>query len=160
MLLFLLLAISGLSLFIFTQTGNNMLKPYIKQELEEKIGLPVEIKTFTFDSGTSSLDFLINKQAAVKVVSQYNLWDQSFEGIYHIKADKFTYEDMQFEEADIKGNFKGVSEDIYVDGKGTALDAKVDYRLNVIDNVAQKIILNMKGADLSEVLRLSFDFHL
>jgi hypothetical protein len=154
MLLFLLLTISGLSLFIFTQTGNNMLKPYIKQELEEKIGLPVEIKTFTLESGASSLDFLINKQAAVKVVSRYSLWDQSFEGMYHLQADTFSYEDMTFEEADIKGNFKGMAEDIYIEGKGAALDAKVDYRLNIIDNVPQKILLNMKGAQLAEVLVL------
>lgn len=153
-LLFLLLTIWGFSLFIFSPTGNTLLKPYVKEKLEEKIGLPVEIKTFTLESGTSSLDFVIDKQAVVNVESQYNLWGQSFEGIYHIQAEKLTYEDMQFEEADIEGNFKGVSEDVYVDGKGTALDAKVDYRLNIIDNNPQKILLNIKGAQLAEVLLL------
>ncbi len=154
MLLFLLLTISGLTFFLFSQTGNNILKPYVKEKLEEKIGLPVEIKTFTLESGTSNLDFVINKQAVVKVVSRYNLLGQSFEGIYHIQADTFAYEDMTFEEADIKGNFKGTAEDIYIDGNGTALDAKVDYRLNIIDNAAQKILVNMKGAQLAEVLLL------
>ena len=154
MVLFLLLTISGLSLFIFSQTGNDMLKPYVKEKLEEKIGLPVEVKTFTLESGTSSVDFVINKQAVVKAVSQYNLWDRSFKGEYQIKADTFTYEDMLFQAADIQGNFKGVSEDIYVDGKGTALDATLDYRLNIINSEAQKILVNMKGAQLAEVLVL------
>jgi len=154
-LLFMSLMISGLSLFFFSQTGNDMLKPYIKQELEERIGLPVEVKTFTLGSGISNLDFLINKQALVSVVSHYNLWDQSFEGIYHISAKNFIYEDRKLRETEIKGNFKGVSEDIYIDGKGTALDAKVDYRLSIIDNNPQKILVNMKGAQLAEVLQLS-----
>lgn len=154
MLLFLLLTISGLSLFLFSPTGNNMLKPYVKEKLEEKIGLPVEIKAFTLESGTSNLDFVIDKQALVNVESQYNLWNQSFEGIYHIKADTFAYEDITLKNADIQGNFKGEAEDIYVDGRGRALDAKVDYRLNIIDNEAQKILLNMKGAQLAEVLQL------
>lgn len=154
-LLFLLLTIVGLFFFTFSQTGNDMLKPYIKQELEREIGLPVEVKTFKLESGTLSLDMVINKQAVVRVVSHYNLWDQSFEGIYHINADKFMYDDMKFKETDIKGNFKGVAEDIYVDGKGTALDAKVDYRLNIIDDLPQKIIVNIKGAQLAEVLQLS-----
>ena len=153
-LLFLLLAIAGLSFFIFSQTGNDMLKPYVKEKLEEKIGLPVEVKTFTLESGASSVDFVINKQADVKVVSQYNVWDRSFEGTYQIQADTFTYEDMQFQAADIQGNFKGVSEDIYVEGKGTALDATLDYRLNIINSEAQKILVNMKGAQLAEVLVL------
>ncbi len=152
--LFMLVTIAGLSFFIFSQTGNNMLKPYVKEKLEEKIGLPVEVKTFTLESGTSSVDFVINKQADVKVISQYNVWDRSFEGSYQIQADTFTYEDMQFQAADIQGNFKGISEDIYVDGKGTALDATLDYRLNIIDNEAQKILVNMKGAQLAEVLVL------
>ncbi|MFC2073605.1 hypothetical protein ACFLRS_01990, partial [Campylobacterota bacterium] len=97
---------------------------------------------------------VINKQAVVRVVTQYNLWSQSFEGIYHIKADTFTYEDRKLKDADIKGNFKGVSEDIYIDGKGTTLDAAVDYRLNIIDDSPQKIVVNMKGAQLAEVLQL------
>ncbi len=153
-LLFLLLTISGLSLFMFSQTGNNMLKPYIKQVLEEKIGLPVEVKHFTLESDKSKLDILINKQAVVSVVSQHDLWKQSFDGTYHIKADTFTYEDMTFEKTDIQGHVKGVADDIYLDGKGTALDATLDYRLNIIDNIAQKILVNMKGAQLAEVLLL------
>jgi len=155
MLLFVLLTIAGLFLFTFSQTGNEMLKPYVKQELEEAIGMPVEVKKFSLESGKSSLDFVINKQAVVNVVSQYSLWDQSFDGIYQIKADKFSYEDMQFTKVELKGNFKGVEEDIYVDGKGTALEGKADYSLNIIDDVAQKILLNLKGAQFAEVLQLN-----
>jgi hypothetical protein len=153
-LLFVLLTVTGLSLFLFSQTGNEMLKPYVKDKLEEKIGLPVEVQSFTLESGISSLEFVINKQAVVKVVSQYSFWDRSFEGKYQLRSDTFSYKELMLKETDIKGNFKGVSEEFYVEGKGSALDAKVDYRLKVIDSVAQKIILNMKGAQLSEVLRL------
>ncbi|MCW8821521.1 MAG: hypothetical protein OQK45_04765, partial [Sulfurovum sp.] len=153
-LLFVLLGIAGIFLFSFSQAGNDMLKPYIQQKLEKEIGLPVELNTFKLESGTSSLDMIINKQANVRVVTQYNLWSQSFEGIYHIKADTFTYQDRKLKDVDIKGNFKGVSEDIYIDGNGTTLAAKVDYRLNVIDNLPQKIVVNMKGAQFAEVLQL------
>jgi len=153
-LLFVLLVATGLSFFLFSQTGNEMLKPYVKEKLEKKIGLPVEVQTFTLQSGNSRLDFVVNKQAVVNVVSQYSFLEQSFEGRYHMLSDTFSYKDRVFKEIDIKGHFKGVSEDIFVEGNGTVLDAKVDYRLHVIDHVAQKIILNMKGVQLSEVLRL------
>jgi len=153
-LLFVLLVATGLSFFLFSQTGNEMLKPYVKEKLEKKIGLPVEVQTFTLQSGHSRLDFVVNKQAVVNVVSEYSFLDQSFEGRYHILSDIFSYKDRVFKETDIKGHFKGVSEEFYVEGNGTALGAKADYRLHVIDHVAQKIILNMKGAQLSEVLAL------
>ena len=153
-LLFVLLTVTGLSLFLFSQTGNEMLKPYVKEKLEEKIGMPVEIQTFTLKAGVSSLDFVINEQAFVKVVAQYSLWDRSFEGRYQLKSDTFAYKELVLKETDLKGNFKGVSKDIYVEGKGSALDAKIDYRLRVIDHAAQKIILHIKGADLSDLLRL------
>ncbi|WP_373031797.1 hypothetical protein [Sulfurovum sp.] len=151
-LLFLLLSVAGLLLFSFSQTGNDMLKPYVQEKLEQEIGLPVEVNTFTLESGTSSLDMVINKQALVRVVTQYNLWSKSFEGIYHMKADTFTHEDRKLKNVDIKGNFKGISEDMYIDGKGTALDANVEYRLNIINEVPQQIVANMQGAQFAEVL--------
>ncbi|EIF50458.1 hypothetical protein [Sulfurovum sp. AR] len=152
--LFLLLTVTGLSFFIFSQKGNELLKPYVKETLEENIGLPVEVNRFKLDSGRSTLEFVINKQAFVNVATQHKLWSQSFEGTYQIKTDSFSYEEIKLKEVDIKGNFKGVSEDIYVEGKGRALGAALDYRFNLIDESAQKIIANMKGAHFSEVLQL------
>ncbi|PHS37574.1 MAG: hypothetical protein COB07_10360 [Sulfurovum sp.] len=131
-----------------------MLKPYVKEKLEEKIGLPVEIQSFTLESGRTSLDFVINKQAAVRVVAKYRLWEQSFEGRYQLRSDSFSYEALMLKETDLKGHFKGVSEEFSVEGKGTALGAKVDYHLHVINHAAEKIILHMKGAELSDLLQL------
>lgn len=151
--LFLLLGVTAVSLFAFSQKGNAMIKPYIKQKLEQEIGLPVELTAFNLKSGISSMDMVINKQAHVHVLTQYDLWSQSFEGIYHIKSDTFIHEERKLKNVDIKGNFKGVSEDIYMEGKGTALDAKVEYRLNIIDDVPQKVIANIQGAEFAEVLQ-------
>ncbi len=153
-LLFLSLTIVGLSFFIFSQTGNEVLKPYVKEKLEETIGLPVEVTTFKLKSGTSNLEIVINKQAFVDVTTQHDLWSQSFEGTYQVKTEGFAYEEIKVKDADIKGNFKGDSEDIYVEGKGRALGAALDYRFNLVDDSAQKILANVKGAHLSEVLQL------
>ncbi len=116
--------------------------------------MPVEVKKFRLESGITSLDFVVDNQALVNIVSHYSLWEQSFEGIYQVKADKFIYEDIQFTKVELKGNFKGVAEDIYVDGKGTVLDGEADYSLNIIDDVAQKILLNLKSAQIAELLQL------
>ncbi|MFC2057802.1 hypothetical protein ACFLR6_02570 [Campylobacterota bacterium] len=155
-LLFLLLIIVGLYFLTFSPIGSSILKPYIKKELEEKIGMPVDINTFDLEYGTSILEFSINKQAQVSIeLSEYDLLNDSYEGMYHIKTDKFTYNNKKLNKVDIKGKFKYMPEDVYVEGKGTALHAKVDYRLNIIDNLPQQILLNIKDAQLSEVLQLT-----
>ena len=151
---FLVLALAGLLFFSFSETGNKALKPYLQQKLEEETGMPVEVKAFKLTSGTSSVDVVINKQAAVHVETEHDLWSQSFKGMYHLKTDKFTYEDINLKDTEIKGNFEGVSEKISIDGKGRALGAALEYRFNIVDEMAQKIIVNVKGAQLAEVLQL------
>ena len=60
--------------------------------------------------------------------------------------------EIKVKEVDIQGHFKGVSEDIYVEGQGSALGAALEYRFNLIDESAQKIMANMKGAHFSDCL--------
>jgi hypothetical protein len=130
------------------------LKDYIESALEEEIGLPVEVKKFTLDSGKAKLLMQINKQMDVEIVSNYDLWAQSFEGIYRIKAKHFQYESMQLRQANIKGHFKGLTDNFYVDGSGSALDAPLDYKLFLVDKKPQKVQATMKGISLSELLAL------
>jgi hypothetical protein len=155
-LLVLLLIIIALYFLTFSPIGGSLLKPYIKEELEKKIGMPVEINTFDFGHKTLNLEFSINKQAEVNIeVSEYHLSHDSYEGIYQIKTDKFTFENKKLNYVNIKGKFKYSPEDVYIEGKGTALNTKVDYSLNIIENLPQQILLNIKDAQLSEVLQLA-----
>ncbi len=153
-LLFLSLTLGVLFFFSFTQTGNTVLKPYIKEALEEEIGLPVEVKSFKLEYETVRLTFVIDGQAVVETASHYGLWRRSFDGIYKVTAKKFAYEGMILGGADLKGNFKREEKEINVTGQGLALGAKMDYSFKIIDDVAQKIILKMKGARLEQILRL------
>mgnify|MGYP007007913059 CR=1 FL=1 len=117
-LLFLLFITVALYFITFTPIGSSIFKPYIKKELEEKIGMPIDINTFDLEYGTANLEFSINNQALVNMeVSQYDLLNDTFEGKYHIKTDKFTYKNKKLNKVDIKGRFKYMPEDVYVDGK-------------------------------------------
>ena len=153
-LLFLSLTLGVLFLFSFSQKGNTLIEPYIKESLEEKLGLPVEVQSFKLEFGTVRLTFLVDNQALVQTASHYNIGDLSFQGIYQVSAKAFSYEDVSLGEVDLKGDFNGLGEEIDVQGEGIALGTKVDYRFMIINNVAQKIILQMKGAELAHVLKL------
>jgi len=155
-LLFLLLIMVGLYFLALSPIGSSILKPYVKEGLEEKIGMPVEIEALDLGFSTASLVFSINKQAQVIMeLSQYDLSNDRYEGTYHVKTDQFTYKNKKLNRADLNGSFKYIPEDVYVDGEGNALDAQVDYRFNIVDNLPQQILLNIKEAQLSEVLQLA-----
>lgn len=154
-LLFVLVAITGALFFAFSDSGNNLLKTYLHKELEEKIGLPVEVRKFTLEAGKLSLSMRINKEADIKVEVHYNLLAQTVKGIYHVKAKNFHYEKMILKDTNIKGHFKGVAEDIVIDGIGRALNAQLAYRFRLLDQIPQNIEVNMKGMALAEVLELA-----
>ncbi len=154
-ILFVLVTVTGTLFYAFSSSGNDLLKTYLHEELEEKIGLPVEVRKFTLEAGKSSLSMRINKEAAIKVEVHYDLLAQTFKGIYHVKAENFHYEKMTLRDIDIQGHFKGVAEDIEVDGIGSALDAPLAYHFRLLEQMPQNIEANIKGMALSEVLELT-----
>jgi len=154
-ILILLLAITGTLLFAFSQSGNDLLKGYIQTRLEKETGLPIDVRRFRLESGKARLIVRVNKQADVEVVTHYDLLSQSFSGIYALDAKQFNYKNIHLRQAKIKGHFKGVAEDIQVDGQGSALDAKVKYTFRVLKARPQNIVATMKGISLAEVLELS-----
>jgi len=154
-ILLMLLTITGTLFYAFSSSGNDTIKTYIQKELEEQIGLPVEVRKFTLEAGKSRLIMRINKEADVELVTNYDVLAQSFKGIYHVKAKHFHYKDLVLREADIQGHFKGVAEDVAVDGRGTALDANLAYSLRILDQKPQNIEANILGLSLSEILALA-----
>jgi len=153
--LFVLLALTGTLLYVFSDSGNAKLQTYIEEVLQEKTGLEIEVRKFTLQAGQSRLVLRINKQANIEIVTHYDLLSQSFQGIYHVKAKNFQYEKILLSEADIQGHFKGVKEDLIVDGRGTALESNLAYKFRVVDQEPKNIIANIKGISLLKVLELA-----
>jgi hypothetical protein len=154
-LLVLLLSLTGIFLFLFSPSGDAVLKPYLQKEIESKIHMPVEVRTYHLRAGVVELELLIDRKLQLHTKATYDLLSGSFRGRYRIKADHFRYEDRVLKQADIKGSYHGVAEDIFVEGKGRALDAPIAYKLRVIDSLPQQIEAVMKGVPLTEVLQLA-----
>jgi len=149
------LALGGIFLFVFSDKGSETMKPYLKAEIEKQIGMPVEISKLKLSKDNAQFDMTVNKNLVLEVDSNFSVFSQSFDGIYHVKADNFTYNDIKLREADVRGTFNGTPSDVKVDGKGTALDAPLDYSLRIIDNMPQKILATIKSIELAEVLQLA-----
>ena len=153
--LFVALLFMGVFYFAFSQSGNRMIGAYIQKEAQKAIGLPVEVRKFTLEAGKTRLIMHIGKGMHLEVVAHYHILDQSFFGIYHLQADHFRYQKMLLRQADITGQFKGGLEDVQVVGKGTALDARLAYKVHLVDNKPQNIEALIKGVALDELLELA-----
>ena len=151
-LLVLVVLMAGL---LFTQFGNDLVKPYLKAELEKEIGLPTEVETFKLRYDHTILDIIIDKGLKVDVASDFNLLDQSFEGTYKIYANNFVYEGIKLDEANINGEYKGVPDDLVVNGKGTSFNAPLKYDLRVLNGEAKEITFYIKDFAVSDILALA-----
>lgn len=128
-LLILIIFLAGL---LFTQTGNDIVKPYLKAELETQTGLPVEVDLFKLRYDSTEIKIVVNNALNVNIISSFNLLDLSFDGTYKLYANNFIYDKVNLKEANINGEFKGVPSDILVNGKGTSFEAPLNYYLRVL----------------------------
>lgn len=154
-ILFFLLAVTGTLLFAFSKSGNDVIKEYIQTRLDEESSLPMEVRKFTLEAGKARIIIRVNKQVKIEIVTHYDLLSQSFSGIYALHAKAFHYDNIYLRQASIQGHFKGVAEDILVDGLGTSLDAKTKYAFRLLEKKPKNIVATMKGVALAEVLELS-----
>lgn len=151
-LLIIVIAISGL---LFTQAGNDVLKPFIKAELEKQTDQPVEISHFKLRYDHTVLKIMVNNALNVDIDSIFNLLKLTFDGHYKVFANNFIYNNITLDQANINGEFKGVPDNVYVNGKGSSFNAPLNYYLRILKGDAKEITINLKEMDLSDILKLA-----
>lgn len=154
--LFIILFIIGSAIaFIFSPKGSSLLQPYVKSQLEDALGVPVTIEKMNIGPRSGKIFLLLNKELHLRIAANYNMFDNSFKGIYRVDAAHFNYQKIKLKKIKLKGNFQGTPEHIALNGKGLALNSKAQYSLNIINNQAQKIEVKMKGVEVSEILQMT-----
>ena len=151
-LLLLLIALSGL---LFTQQGNDFAKPYLKAELEKQVGQPVEVDLFKLRYNHTDLKISINDALKVDVKSVFSLLGMHCDGTYSIYANNFIYNDINFKQANLNGEFEGEHDNIYVHGKGNTFDAPINYYLRIVNGDAKMVTLQLKELELSDILEIT-----
>ena len=154
-LITLLIIVTILAGLLFTQFGNDLVKPYLQAELEKEIGLPTEVETFKLRYDHTVLDIIIDKGLKVDVASDFNMLDQSFDGTYKIYANNFVYDGIKLDKANINGEYKGVPDDLVVNGQGNTFNAPLKYDLRVLNGEAKEITFYIKDFAVADILTLA-----
>ena len=154
--LFIIVVIVGAFVsFVFSPKGSSLLQPYVQNRLEKELGVPVEIQKMNFGPQSGKIFLLLNKELHVRIAANYNLFDDSFKGIYKIQAKHFNYKEIKLKKIKLQGKFQGVPSNISINGKGIALNSKAAYSFKIIHDEPQKIEVKMKGMQLAEILQLT-----
>ncbi len=102
---------------LFTQPGNDLLKPYIQSKISEKIGMPVEIDDFTLRTSFIKLYLSSPDCVNVKLDSDFSIIGKDVNGKVKVKIldfsklKKFTQMDLNGKcniDVDFKGNLDSV----------------------------------------------------
>jgi len=158
LIIFTSISAAGAYCLLFTQPGNNLLKPYLQSKISEKIGMPVEIEDFTLR--TSFIKLYLNSPSAlnVKLVSKFTILGKDVDGKINInildftKLKKFTNRILKGK-CNVNANFKGnVEGKLHVDISTDIF--KGDTRAKITDNGKKldKLFYEAKKLKIDEIL--------
>ena len=141
----------------FTQSGNNILKPFINSYLKQKVKVAsIMIKSFTLKPNHLVADASVNNMANIKLDGDFDISGKKFDFTYTVDAKEIKTKDFNFnEKIYIKGKAFGDIKKAKVFGVGKVANSDIDYKLDLIDKQPQNITAKIDRANLKKLLLLA-----
>ena len=158
LLLFIILTISSLLFLIFNDKGNEYLKPYLSTYLESqfKQNVKVEVQDLQIDYEHIKLIATLNKLTTLNAHGDYSLLNKTLNINYTLNSNGFKSKEVSFsDKIELQGDVKGYFSDMQIRGKGIAFKSKLEYALNLKDDLLNNIRINIKKADIAQLLLLT-----
>ena len=158
LLIFLLAGVSVLSFLLFNDKGNEYLKPYLTTYLESqfKQNSKIEIQHLKIDYEQIEFTATLNKRTTLNAHGDYSLSNRTIDIDYTLHSDGFKSEKLSFTDTiELQGDAKGDLDELKIRGEGVAFNSKVDYHFNFRENLIQNIKINIKEAEIEQLLLLA-----
>ncbi len=145
----------GVYFLSFTQSGNDIVKPYLEKYISKKIQKEVNIDKFTLKTNHISLQATVPQEANLMLDGGIDLFKQGFDLIYQINAQNLKTPTITIRDnLEVHGNIKGLADDFTAKGEGVAFDSNINFNLHLIDKKPQDGVINAKGINTEKVLEL------
>ena len=154
-LLLLLLLVAGAIAYLYTSGGNDRLRTYLENTLQEQTHLPVTFHTFKLTRGHLYFIATLGQEASLGFDGSFDLLHRRLNGRYLLKATQAHYQDYVLRQADIAGHVHGTITDLKLDGKGTLLDGPLSYSLSIRKQTPQDVTIQIRKLPLDELLALA-----
>jgi hypothetical protein len=155
LLLLLLLLVAGAVAYLYTSGGNEHLRTYLEDTLQEQTHLPVTFHAFKLTRGHLYFIATLGREASLGFDGSFDLLHRRLSGRYLFKAKQAHYQGYLLRQADIAGHVHGTIADLKLDGKGTLLDGPLNYSLSIREQIPQDVTLQASKLPLDELLVLA-----
>ncbi len=150
----LLVAVTFFVLFLlFTQSGNNMIKPYVEKAIQKELQKEIYIEAFTLKTNFIDIEVIVDKDSKLIVNGNFNIFDETADVEYTIDA-----KDLQTPYVNVngllhvKGKLKGEANDFEVTGTGVAFNSKINFSTRLENKKPKAIQLNAKNIKIEQIL--------
>jgi len=157
LLLVVVVVFGGGYFLAFTQSGNNILLPFINSYLKQKVDVAsIMIESFSLKPNHITAKANVNKMADVTLDGDFDIAKKSYDMIYTLKAKKIETKEFKFDEkVYIKGKAQGDIKKALIFGVGKVANADIEYKLDLIDEKPQNITAKVDKASLKKLLLLA-----
>jgi len=152
---FLVVLFAVVYMLLFTNGGNNLLKPYVKKTIEKKLNQKIAINSMILKPNFIDFEIVINERSKIVINGDFNLFDKYFNLNYKMDLNnlKTPYVDIKKHlilEGDIKGNVKKYT----VDGKGKLFRADISFLISLNKKVIKSLKIDAKHVRPEELFSL------
>lgn len=151
----LMLMFSGTFWLLFTQSGNNVVRPYLEKEISKKLQKDVTLKSFTLKMGYVDVEAVVDKTSKIIVSGPINFLDKRFDFTYKIDAKNLqTPVVLIRDQLLLEGQAKGFLHDFTLNGRGLAFKSKIRFVTQLKEGKTVELELDAKGVQVGEMLEL------
>ena len=145
----------GLFVFfmLFTQSGNNTLKPYLEEYSSKKLQQEVHIEAFTLKTNFLDIEAIVNKNSKIILNGNFDILKQSFAIDYDVDAKniKTPYVNVK-EPLHVKGQAQGTLKKFQIKGSGLAFRSQVRFATDIEDKNLKALQLKAKNVKIEDIL--------
>ncbi len=152
---FLILIIVGAYGLLFTQMGNNILKPTVQKKLSKALEKNITVKVFSMRPSTLKLVCNLNGKKFLDVNGKLSIFSSSMDLNYAVfikDLSEFTKKSVVKGSFKTKGKAYGSFGDFTVDGVANAFGGSLNYTVKLVDEKPSLLKLNASNIDLGELL--------
>jgi len=150
---FLLAVVFFLMFLLFTQSGNNIVKPYLEKVIKERLQQDVSVKAFTLKTDFIDLELAVSQNSKLILNGNFNLLSKSMDINYEVEATDLKSPYINIDGLlHVQGNIKGIVENFEVNGTGIAFDSNIDFITLIEKRKVKAIKLDAKKIKIESVL--------
>jgi len=149
-----LTAIVLFTLFLlFTQSGNNMIKPYIQKNMQKKLQKNITVEAFTLKTDFIDLETRVDKDSKLILNGNFDIFNKTLDIEYTVDAKNLQTPYVNIDGLlHINGKATGEINNLKLTGTGVAFNSKINFISNIEKQKLKAIKLDAKNIKIENIL--------